>query len=257
MFDPSITCKETLAECFRIFTDPTKLTHQPAKRYRHIRPTPRCTEITVYTDGACINNGKQNAHCGSGVWFGPENQKNQAIRVPGEAQSNQVGKLAAVIAAINTTAPYQPLKIISDSKCVIEGLTTHPDTWENDGWINIKNAPLFKKACHLLRRRSAKTTLQWVKGHNWTLGNEESDRLAKEGATKQNPDRLDLEIPAEFDIQGAKLSTLTQAKAYRGILEKKDVTTRNTTKNNLQLTRDAITNLTGKNETDATIWRSI
>ena len=29
---------------------------------------------------------------------------------------------------------------------------------------------------------------------------------------------LDLEIPIEFDVQGAKLATLTQAKAYRGIV---------------------------------------
>ena len=31
LFDPSITCKETLAECFRVFTDPERLTFSPAQ----------------------------------------------------------------------------------------------------------------------------------------------------------------------------------------------------------------------------------
>ena len=34
-FDPSITCKETLAECFRAFTNPDRNPTHAAKRYRH------------------------------------------------------------------------------------------------------------------------------------------------------------------------------------------------------------------------------
>jgi len=55
-----------------------------------------------------------------------------------------------VIAAIDATPPYQPLKIMTDSKYMTEGLTTHLENWENNGWINIKKAALFKKAAHLL-----------------------------------------------------------------------------------------------------------
>jgi ribonuclease HI len=201
--------------------------------------------------------GKMNAQCGSGIWFGPDNRNNQAIRIPGATQSNQVGEIAAIIAAVNATAPYQPLKIVTDSKYVIDGLTTHLHTWEDDGWIGIKNAPLFKKAVHLLRHRWAKTTFQWVKGHDGTLGNKESNRLVKQGANKPNANELDLEIPIEFDLQGAKLSTITQAKAYRGILERKNVTPRNSTTRNLQLTQDAIHLMTGELETDAAISLSI
>jgi len=126
-----------------------------------------------------------------------------------------------VIATLETVPPYQPLKIMTDSKYVIEGLTTYLETWENDGWIGIKNARLFRKAAHLIRYRSARTTLKWVKGHNGTQGNEGSDVLAKQGANKQNPNPLNLDIPKEFDVQGAKLFSLTQATAYKGILERK------------------------------------
>ena len=124
-FDASITCKVDLAECFRIFMDPTKTTNLLARRYRHQGPIPRCRQITVYTDGACMNNGKQNAKSGSGIWFARDSPRNLALRIPGDTQSNQVGELAAVIAAAASTAPYQPLKIVTDSKYVIEGLTTN------------------------------------------------------------------------------------------------------------------------------------
>ena len=256
LFDPTLTCKNSLAECFRIFTDPTKHTDLPARRPRD-GLIPRCREVTVYTDGACLNNGKTNARCGSSVWFGPNDPRNMAIRVPGDEQSNQIGELAAVIAAVNATPTYQPLKIISDSKYVINGLTTHLESWENDGWIGVKNAPFFKKAAHLLKRRTAKTTFRWTKGHNGTQGNEESDRLAKRGANKTQPDVLDLEIPPEFDIQGAKLATLTQAKAYKGILERRKLDPRTSTTRNLRIIRASLRNLTGENETDRTIWKNV
>jgi len=75
-FNPSITCKESLAECFRIFTNTDRNSTHIAQRYRHRGPTPQCEEITVYTDGACIDNSKKNARCGSRVWFGQDEPRN-------------------------------------------------------------------------------------------------------------------------------------------------------------------------------------
>ena len=128
----------------------------------------------------------------------------------------------------------------STSTYVIKGLTTHLPQWENLGWINIKNAALFKKATHLLKLRTATTHLKWVKGHNGNQGNEESDALAKRGAKKEMPDELDLTIPTEFNIQGTKMSTITQAIAYQGIMTWRPQRDRRPTAGNLNLTREAI-----------------
>ena len=220
IFDPSITDKHNLADCFRVFTNPDRISNLPADRLVANRTTLRLQEVNVYTDGACLNNGKQDAQSGSGIWFGPNHENNRALRNPGKSQSNQVGEIAAVIAAIEMTPRNQPLKIFTDSKYTIDGLTTHLKTWEDQGWIAIKNADLFKKAAYLMKRRTAQTSFQWVKGHNGDEGNEGSDALAKEGADKAEPDPLNLDIPKEFDLQGAKLATLTQALAYKGIKEK-------------------------------------
>ena len=140
---------------------------------------------------------------------------------------------------------------------MINGLTALLRAWEDLGWINIKNAPFFKKAIHLLKQRTATTHLKWVKGHNGNHGNEESDALAKRGANKQIPDELDLTIPQEFDIQGAKMSTLTQSTAYQGIMKLKPRRDRGRTTENLDRAREAIEIYCGSRETDETIWKSI
>jgi hypothetical protein len=108
-----------------------------------------------------------------------------------------------------------------------------------------------------MRHRSAKMTMQWVKGHDRNQGNKGSDVLAKLGVNKRIPDPLNLEIPKDFDVQGAKLPTLMQVTAYKGILEQKQPEPRNTSERNLQLTRMAIKRITGEVETNAAIWRNM
>ena len=257
LFDPSITTKGSLADCFRIFTNPDQISNLPANRLAANRTNLRLQEVSIYTDGACLNNGKEDARSGSGVWLGPDHENNRALRTPGSSQSNQVAEMIAVIAAVEIAPKNQPLKIVTDSKYAIEGLTTHLKTWEDHGWINIKNAALFKKAAYLMRRRTADTTFQWVKGHNGDPGNEESDRLAREGALKEAPDDLELDIPREFNLQGAKLNALTQAIAYKGIKECRTHRERPTTNRNLELAKWAIFEINGTHETSGTIWEGL
>ncbi|KAF8490311.1 hypothetical protein F5888DRAFT_1599149, partial [Russula emetica] len=113
-FDPSITCKTELADCFRIFTDPDRISPIPARRNHTRGINHRHQETTIYTDGACINNGKMDACCGSGIWIGPNHAQNTAIQVPGPQQSNQVGEIATIMAAADIIPRFWPLTIASD-----------------------------------------------------------------------------------------------------------------------------------------------
>ena len=137
-FNPSITCKNHLSECFRIFTNPERITNIPTKWLTSHGPNRRDQATTIYTDGACFDNGRQNARCGSGIWLGPDHPKNASLRVPGDDQSNQAREIAAVIMAAEAVPASWPLKIITDSKYTINGLTTHLREWEDKGWIGIK-----------------------------------------------------------------------------------------------------------------------
>ncbi len=147
--------------------------------------------------------------------------------------------------------------IVTDSKYVINGLTTHLDEWENKGWTEVKNKIFFKRAAYLLRKRSATTTFRWVKGHNRNPGNEQSDALTKQGAMKNSNNVLNLDIPKEFNLQGVRLSSLTQATAYRGIKEHESPINRELTKRNITLTIEAVQNYTGSKEMEAAIWQGL
>jgi ribonuclease HI len=170
-FDPSITNKSNLTECIRIFTNPNASSKQPAQRGIDPGTALRHRTLKVYTDGACNNNGKKNAQCGSGTWIGLNDPRNSATKVPGQNQSNQIGELVAVIKAVQDLPIFTPLEIHLDSQYIIDGLTTYLPEWEDIGRIGVQNATLFKKAAFLLKRRTATTHFKWVKGHNGDHGN--------------------------------------------------------------------------------------
>ena len=215
-------------------------------------------KMKVYTDGSCENNGKLNAESSSGVWVEANHPLNRVLKNEGPKQYNQVGELMAVIAAVGTLLNYCKLTIVTDSRYVIEGLTENLQKWEENGWVQIeKNVPLFKRAVYLLKKQSAPTAFKWVKGHKGVLGNEESDKLANEGAGKETADALSTHKPIEFDLQGAKLAMLMQAVVYRGIKEKKTTQPHQTTAKNLELTRNMIRTCTGESETNKMIWKCI
>lgn len=152
IFDPSITSKNNLTKCFCIFTNSDTNLRQPAQHGINPGTNLRHQTIKTYTDEACLNNRKLNAQCRSGIWIAPGDHRNQAIRVSGNEQSNQIGELVAVIKATQDLLIFAPLEIHSDLKYVIKGLTVHLERWEDIGWIAIQNATLFKKAAFVLRR---------------------------------------------------------------------------------------------------------
>jgi ribonuclease HI len=243
-FDPTVTAKTSLSECFRIFVNKEKLSDEPAHRLSCPVTGLDVNEehITVYTDGSCLNNGRPDARCGAGIWYGEGNERNRAIRVPGPDQSNQVGELAAVVVALHDNGTHAPMTIVSDSEYVIKGFTKHLTAWENRGFTGVKNRQWFERGAYLLRRRSARTAFRWVKGHSNDPGNEGADVLAKQGAGKEHADEISLDIPSAFNVQGAKIDELTQKTAYEAIRERAPALTRDRTKKRSEEARMAVLN---------------
>jgi len=62
LFDPAITCQKSLAECFHVFTDSKKIAPVLARRTPTTNANTRHREIEIFTDGACICNGKRDAN---------------------------------------------------------------------------------------------------------------------------------------------------------------------------------------------------
>ena len=188
------------------------------------------TDTVAYTDSACINNGQENAAAGSGVWYGDNDPRNKSLRVPHKNQSNQTGELTAILAAVRDNPTSANLRIISDSKYAIDGLTKHAARWEDKNWIGNQNGDLFRDITAWVRWRKGTTTLRWVKGHNGTRGNEEADKLAGEGAKMPIPVDDDEERPPPgLTAQGAKISKMEQRDFYQIIRDKRRIPTRSRT----------------------------
>ncbi|KAJ7574602.1 hypothetical protein C8J56DRAFT_722270, partial [Mycena floridula] len=174
--------------------------------------------------------------------------------------------LLAVKAAIEEALEHRNLAINSDSKYVINGLTTNIQELEDTGFIGVSNKRLFQTTIARLRERRTETYFTWVKGHSGNEGNERADELAGIGARTEAQDEIDMEIPHELSLTGAKLNKITQALAYRAIRERKmDRQTktfrkqieRRDTIRNLDRTRYAAQELrNGKLPTDRKIWKS-
>ncbi|KAL6306804.1 hypothetical protein BKA93DRAFT_728870 [Sparassis latifolia] len=150
-----------------------------------------------------------------------------------------------------------PLHIISDSHYAIDGLTIHLPNWENRGRIRISNSKLFRATAATLHARAAPTTFEWTKGHSTSRGNNEADTLAGQAAQKLTPDTINVTIPNRFNLTGARMASLTQSLAYRGICSYKPLTTRRHTMIQLDIARHAVEAVCEHLPSDATIWHSI
>jgi ribonuclease HI len=214
-------------------------------------------ETIVYTDGSCPHNGTAEARAESGAWFGDNDPRNAAIRVPGREQSNQIGELMAILYTVKTAPRNIPLRIRSDSRFAIEGLTKHARTWEEKDWIGVKHGQVFKCTTAWIRARQSSTTLQWVKGHAGIKGNEEADKLAAQGAQKETTlPAIDLRIPEHTMASGAMLTKATQSMIYQHLKERRSIE-RQATQRALSRVEEEDKDIFGLTPTANAIWRSM
>ncbi|KAF9446290.1 ribonuclease H-like protein [Macrolepiota fuliginosa MF-IS2] len=171
----------------------------------------------IYTDRGCRNNGSHQAKASSGIFFGRNDPRNLAVRVPGKEQSNQTGEIYAIIKAAEKMDQEMNLEIISDSLYTIKGLTTNLERWEDHGWIRIKNREWFQEAVAGLRTREGNTTITWTKGHANNEGNEGADNLATAALDKPEVNHVQNNPPGR--VTGAKLSKISQVLIYKALLE--------------------------------------
>ena len=153
--------------------------------------------IKIFTDGACINNGKKNAKAGIGVYFGKNDSRNISERITGK-QSNNTAELKAIIKAYEILKDEidnnESIHIYSDSVYAIRacgeyGLKMSHKNWKRRNMKTkqleyIPNHELVKLAFNLFQNKHY-VKLIHVKAHTknmdeLSLGNAEADRLANE-----------------------------------------------------------------------------
>jgi ribonuclease HI len=140
----------------------------------------------VYTDGACSNNGKNNAQAGIGIFFGINDERNVAKKINGK-QTNNTAELSAIIETYyiieNDILEGKKIAIVSDSEYAIHCTTSYGEKQCKQNWIkNIPNKELVKKAYELYKDKSNIKFIH-VKAHTsntdiHSIGNYNADKLA-------------------------------------------------------------------------------
>lgn len=142
--------------------------------------------IQVYTDGACVQNGKPTAKAGIGIYFCEGHPLNVSKRITGVATNNRA-EMLAVIEAIQIAKENQITKlgINSDSLYVIKIVTEWLAVWKSKQW-KLSNGKPIKNETELrqlddmlIKYNSMKRYWRHVEAHKGIRGNEEADKLAQ------------------------------------------------------------------------------
>ena len=152
--------------------------------------------ISVFTDGACTNNGKPGAKAGIGVYFGVEDPRNVSRKIDGRQTNNRAELLAImeVFKILNEEINCGvTVTIYTDSKYSINVLTSWAENWEKNDWkkrnkSQILNLEIIKEGYYFLKK-FRNIELKYVeahtcKGDELSIGNACADNLARQSITE-------------------------------------------------------------------------
>ncbi|WP_144097686.1 ribonuclease HI [Croceicoccus sediminis] len=139
------------------------------------------TRIEIFTDGACKGNP------GPGGWGALLRMGETEREISGREKNttNNRMELMAVIEALRALKRPCEVDLFTDSKYVIDGITTWVHSWIKRGWKTAAKKPVLNDDLwRALLEASAPHTIRWhwVKGHAGHVENERVDALASEQA---------------------------------------------------------------------------
>ena len=136
--------------------------------------------VEMYTDGACRGNP------GPGGWgvllrFG---QAEKTLYGGEPATTNNRMELTAVIRGLEALKKPCRVKITTDSKYVLSGITEWMTNWKKRNWRTANKKPvlnmeLWQQLDSLVGQHEIEW--EWVKGHSGHPENELADQLANQG----------------------------------------------------------------------------
>ncbi|KAJ7143905.1 hypothetical protein C8R44DRAFT_601909, partial [Mycena epipterygia] len=117
---------------------------------------PVCAEtnrVKVTVHGTCTNAGKISAAAGAGIYWGPNANRNRAMRIWG-TQTNARADLVAVIVALQLSLPEESLEISTRSEYAIRSAKYYAFKNNARGW-RCANGDLLKAMSDLIKERVA------------------------------------------------------------------------------------------------------
>ena len=138
-------------------------------------------QLEIFTDGACKGNP------GPGGWGAVIRYGKHEKEISGgdpDTTNNRM-ELSATIQALKILIEPCEVKLHTDSRYVIDGITKWIHGWQRNGWKNASKQPVSNvDLWHDLIEATARHQVEWiwVKGHTGHPENERADRLASDAA---------------------------------------------------------------------------
>lgn len=135
--------------------------------------------VEIYTDGACSGNPGRGGY--GAVLLYKEHRK-EISGFEADTTNNRM-ELRAAIEALRILKKSSEVKIYTDSKYVMDGITKWIFGWKKNGWKSankkpIKNIDLWQDLDAEVAKH--RTTWIWVRGHDGNYFNEVADKLARD-----------------------------------------------------------------------------
>ncbi|WP_420431315.1 ribonuclease HI [Hyphobacterium sp.] len=135
--------------------------------------------ITIHTDGACSGNP------GPGGWGAILEWNGHRKEISGaelETTNNRMELMAAIRALKAIKGSGKPVRLVTDSTYVRDGVTKWIHGWKKNGWKTaakkpVKNADLWMELDAAASRHEV--SWDWVKGHSGDPDNDRADELAR------------------------------------------------------------------------------
>ena len=138
--------------------------------------------ITIFTDGAAKGNPGPGGY-GTILRFGEkEKEISQGFRM---TTNNRMELLAVIVGLEAIKKPKWNVKVVSDSKYVVDAVTKGwLESWVSKNFKGKKNRDLWER--YLAASAPHQVRFVWVKGHAGHPENERCDQLAVEAAESSN-----------------------------------------------------------------------
>ena len=139
--------------------------------------------LEIYTDGACLGNPGPGGWGAILVW---QDQEKELSGCEADTTNNRMELLAA-IKALEAVRRAVPIKVVSDSIYLRDGITKWIHGWRKNGWKTankkpVANQDLWQRLDDLTQ--SFEISWEWVKGHSGHPMNERCDDLARKEAER-------------------------------------------------------------------------
>lgn len=138
--------------------------------------------IVIYTDGSCLDNGKENACGGWAAILTCGNHRREIYGGEVGTKNNRM-ELKAAIEAVKLIKVPAEITIVTDSQYVCRCFSSMRE-WYNSGWktksgAKPKNLDLLQELMEIGKAGHHKFHFQYVQGHSGHPENERCDALAR------------------------------------------------------------------------------